>query len=205
MSDLQRLLESSSRRHTHLCPRQVLGVRIALAGTSRLGLQIPRRDKRLLSILETDGCFSDGIEVTTGCTVGHRTLRVADYGKIAATFVDVKTGHSLRVAPKVDVRQRAWNYAPSKEKRHYFVQLHAYQVMPVEELLFFQEVVLNPPVEEIISRPAVRTKCDICREEIINEREVIQDGQTVCQSCAFESYYFVPESERIKSYVDHNP
>jgi formylmethanofuran dehydrogenase subunit E len=178
---------------------------MALAGTSRLGLQIPRQDKRLLSILETDGCFSDGIEVTTGCTVGHRTLRIADYGKIAATFVDVKTGQSLRVAPKVDVRKRAWNYAPKKEKRHYFVQLHAYQVMPVEELLFFQEVILDPPIEEIISRPAIRTNCDICGEEIINEREVIKAGQTVCQSCAFDSYYFVLESEHMTSSFEYNP
>jgi formylmethanofuran dehydrogenase subunit E len=71
-------LEESAARHSHLCPRQVLGVRIGLVGAAALGIDAPRLDKRLLVILETDGCFADGVEVTTGCSVGHRTLRVED-------------------------------------------------------------------------------------------------------------------------------
>src|SRR4029079_4322305 len=102
MQDIQALLKLSSARHTHVDPRQVLGVRIGLAGAAALELALPRTDKRLLVIVETDGCFADGVEVTTGCTMGHRTLRLADYGKIAATFTDVKNGVSVRVAPRLD-------------------------------------------------------------------------------------------------------
>lgn len=98
MIDIKDLLEKSAARHTHLCPRQVLGVRVALAGASALGLSIPRADKRLLIILETDGCFADGVEAATGCTVGHRTLRVEDYGKITATFADTATEKAIRAA-----------------------------------------------------------------------------------------------------------
>ena len=94
-------MDIASARHTHLCPRQVLGARIGLAGASALGLDLPRADKRLLVILETDGCFADGIDAATGCTVGHRTMRIEDYGKIAATFVDVETERALRIAPSL--------------------------------------------------------------------------------------------------------
>lgn len=126
-------------------------MRIGLAGAAVLGLELPRTDKCLLVIVETDGCFADGVEVTTGCTMGHRTLRLADYGKIAATFTDVKNGVSVRVAPRLDVRGRAHD-APD-EPRHYFAQLQAYMVMPDAELLTTQWVNLTPSAEVIVSRP----------------------------------------------------
>ena len=185
---LTRLLEVSSARHTHLCPRQVLGARIGLAGASALGLDIPRRDKRLLVILETDGCFADGIEAATACAVGHRTLRIEDYGKIAATFVDVETERTLRIAPQPDLRQRAFAYADG-ESRHYFAQLQAYQSMPDDELLNIQPVTLTTPIQEIVSRAGVRVNCDACGEEIINEREVILHGRVLCRACGWGGYY----------------
>ena len=185
---LTRLLEVSSARHTHLCPRQVLGARIGLAGASALGLDIPRRDKRLLVILETDGCFADGIEAATACAVGHRTLRIEDYGKIAATFVDVETERTLRIAPQPDLRHRAFSYADG-ESRHYFAQLQAYQSMPDDELLTIQPVTLTTPIQEIVSRAGVRVNCDACGEEIINEREVILHGRILCRACGWGGYY----------------
>lgn len=188
MTDLHTLLESSSSRHTHLCPRQVLGVRIGQAGAATLGMDIPRKDKRMLVILETDGCFADGVEVATGCTVGHRTLRVEDYGKIAATFIEVKTGRAFRLAPSLDVRERAWRYAPD-ERRHYFAQLEGYRRMPIDELFTVQEVALTRPIQEIVSRPGVRVSCDVCGEEIINEREIYQHHRTLCRGCATHAYY----------------
>lgn len=184
----QLMLEKSACNHDHLCPRQVLGVRIGLAGAQAIGLEIPREDKRLLVILETDGCFADGVQAATGCTIGHRTLRVEDYGKIAATFLDVKTDRAFRVAPRLDVRQRAYEYAPH-EKRHYFAQLAAYQAMPDAELLSIQEVTLTTPVETLVSRAGVRVNCELCGEEIINERDVVQDGVVLCRACAEGAYY----------------
>jgi formylmethanofuran dehydrogenase subunit E len=185
---LSSILDQSAARHSHLCPRQVLGARIGLAGAGALNLDVPRNDKRLLIIIETDGCFADGIEAATGCTVGHRTLRVEDFGKIAATFVDVKTGQAVRVSPRLDVRERAYACTPD-EPRHYFAQLKAYQVMPDHELLSIQRVQLTTPVEAIVSRAGVRANCDLCGEEIINEREVVRDGLTLCRSCAGQGYY----------------
>ncbi len=188
MPDLQTLLKLSAKRHKHLCPRQVIGVRLGLAGASALNIEVPQKKKRLLTIVESDGCFSDGVEVATGCTVGHRTLRVEDYGKIAATFVDTKLGRAVRVAPRLNIREKARQYAPFQEKR-YFAQLEGYQLMPLEELVFIEEVQLITPIAKIISRPRVRVNCEICGEEIINEREVLNDGLTLCRTCAGDAYY----------------
>ena len=185
---LQRALEVACARHKHLCPRQVLGARAAIAGAGMLQLDVPRADKRLLVIVETDGCFVDGVEAVTGVSVGRRTLRVEDYGKMAATFVDVKTERALRVAPKVDVRERARLYAPEQARR-YFAMLHGYQRMPDAELLAFEWVELTKPVAAIVSRAGARAKCELCGEEIINEREVAVDGRSLCRTCAGGGYY----------------
>ena len=193
MTRLQTLLENSSERHNHLCPRQVLGVRIGLAGAHALGVEVPQRKKRLLTIVESDGCFVDGVEAATGCTVGHRTLRVEDYGKIAATFVDTKLGQAVRVAHHLNVRQKAYMYAPDQEKR-YFAQLNGYQVMPIDELVNITQVQLTTSITEIISRAGVRVDCCICGEEVINEREIMRNDMPVCKSCAGPSYYRVPQS-----------
>ena len=191
MKDLQSLLEKSSQHHSHLCPRQILGVRIGLAGLAALNLEPNFCGKRLLVILESDSCFADGVTAATNCTVGHRTLRVEDYGKVAATFVDTKTGKAVRVAPVLDVRQQACACCP-EESRNYFAQMRAYQIMPDEKLLTITEVQLVTPVQQIVSRPGVRVDCDVCGEEIMNEREVKREGLSLCRACAGQSYYQTP-------------
>ncbi len=182
------LLEESAAQHKHLCPRQVLGVRIGLAGGAALGLELPRRDKRLLIFTETDGCFADGLAVATGCTMGRRTLRLEDYGKVAATFVDIRTEKGVRVAPQLDIRAKAYAYAPGEKKR-YFAQLHGYQAMPDAELLTIEPVRLAIAVKEIVSRAGVRVNCARCGEEIINEREIYHQDQRYCLACVRPAYY----------------
>jgi formylmethanofuran dehydrogenase subunit E len=188
VSDLQPCLDEAGKHHSHLCPRLVLGVRMALAGARALGMQIPVQNKEFLVIAETDGCFLDGLAVTAGVSPGHRTLRIEDYGKVAATFVDVRSGAAIRLAPLLEVRARARAYAPG-EDRHYFAQLAGYQVMPDEELFSITPVVLTIPVSDLISRAGVRTNCVICGEEIINEREIVVNGRAYCQACWGPAYY----------------
>src|SRR5512143_3323231 len=147
---LDEILERSSARHSHLCPRQVLGARMALAALEILHIDAPITKQTGLVILETDGCFADGIEAACGAPVGHRTLRVEDLGKVAATFADVRTGQAIRLSPRVDARLRARLHAPGEE-RHYFAQLRGYQAMPVNELLRLEDVVLDPPLRTILS------------------------------------------------------
>jgi formylmethanofuran dehydrogenase subunit E len=189
---LRDLLQQSSARHSHLCPRQVLGVRMGLAGLAELGLAAPIRKHTALIIVETDGCFADGIEVSTTATIGNRSLRVNDFGKIAATFVNIHSGYAIRISPTLDVRQRAQSYA-SSEKNHYTAQLLGYQAMSDSELFRFQAVILQPSMNAIISRPGVRVNCDQCGEEVINDRQVHINNSTLCRSCAHEGYY-LPEA-----------
>jgi len=189
--NIQPLLEISSRDHSHLCPRQILGVRLGLCGLSALQLGANHGSKRILIIAETDGCFVDGISAATGCTVGHRTLRIEDYGKTAATFIDTRTGLTYRIAPTLDVREKAYLYAPD-EARHYFAQMQSYQTMPDDEMFTVQKVELVVSHEFLVSRPGVRVNCDACGEEIMNQREVVQDGMLFCRSCANGSYYQMP-------------
>ncbi len=186
--NLQILLEKSAHGHSHLCPRQILGVRMGLLGLKTIGFDAPPAKKRLLVIVETDGCFADGITAATNCTVGHRTLRVEDFGKAAAVFIDTLTGQTLRIAPALDVRQRAYAYAPG-ESRHYYAQMQAYQVMPDDEMFTVTPVLLNISSDALVSRPGIRVHCDACGEEIMNEREIKHHELTLCRSCAGNSYY----------------
>jgi formylmethanofuran dehydrogenase subunit E len=128
------LLARSSALHKHLCPRQVLGVRMGMQAAALLGLGLPQTDKRLFTFVETDGCFADGVSTATGCWLGKRTMRLIDYGKAAATFVDTQTGASIRIWPHPESRSRAGHYVTDAESR-WHTMLQAYQVMPAEELL----------------------------------------------------------------------
>jgi formylmethanofuran dehydrogenase subunit E len=186
--EIHELLKLSSSRHDHLCPRQVLGVRMGLAGLEAIGLEAPMPHKAALVFIETDGCFADGIEVATGASIGHRILKVVDTGKIAAVFANVKTGKTVRLAPQLDVRQRAPSYAPGI-KQKYYAQLKGYQIMPVEELFTIQDVLLDPGIQTVMSRPGVRVKCSRCGEEIINERQVVVGDEYLCVTCAGAGYY----------------
>jgi len=185
--DLQKYFDESCKDHSHLCPRQILGVRMGLAGIKALGLDVSPAKKSLLLIVETDGCFVDGVIAATGCTVGHRSLRVEDYGKTAVTFVNTKTSAAVRLSPREDLRVRATEYVPD-EKRHYFAQMEAYKIMPDREMFVFLPVSLYQTVDEILSFPGKRVTCDRCGEEIMNEREISMDGKTLCIPCSNGGY-----------------
>jgi formylmethanofuran dehydrogenase subunit E len=185
---LDDLLHVSAEQHHKLCPRQVLGVRTGLLAGRLLEMPLPRPDKRLLAISETDGCFVDGISAATGCYVGRRTLRIEDYGKTAVTFVDTLTEQAIRIAPQRNVRELAWEYAPSARTK-WEAQLTGYHHIPDELLLGWQRVTVTVPVKQIVSRPGSRVSCEICGDEIINQREVIREGTIMCKSCAGEGYF----------------
>ena len=187
-SDLKSLLDQSAALHSHLCPRQVLGVRMGMYAAQLFNLALPQTDKRLFTFVETDGCFVDGLSVSTGCTLGHRTLRLMDFGKIAATIVDTQTNCAVRIWPSAQSRQRAVDCVPDASSR-WHAQLEAYQIMPFSELFNVQDVCVTLSLSELISRPGLRAVCARCGEEISNEREVVIDGETLCRPCAEGTYY----------------
>lgn len=185
---MRAFLEETAVRHDHLCPRQVLGVRMGMLAGKLLGLALPQQDKRLVTLVESDGCFSDGVGVSTGCWMGHRTMRLVDYGKIAATFIDTERDRAIRIAPSHASRSLASQYAPTAPDR-WHAYLAAYQVIPDDELFAVRRVQLRTPVAEIVSGPGYRAHCTACGEEIINQREVLVDGEPYCRACAGAGYY----------------
>jgi formylmethanofuran dehydrogenase subunit E len=184
---LEECLERLGALHPNLCPRQVLGVRIGLQAGRLLGIGLPRPDKLLLALVETDGCFADGVSVATGCWLGRRTLRLLDYGKVAATFIDGRNGRTVRLWPRAGIRDTAWAYALTAPDR-WHANLEAYQVMPAEALLQWQYLGLSKAADEL--RGAARyVACARCGEEVLNGREVIVGARVMCRPCATQACF----------------
>jgi formylmethanofuran dehydrogenase subunit E len=180
------LLQEAVAFHGHLCPGQVLGVRMALVGCREAGVARPRSaGKRLVVFVEIDRCATDAIQAVTGVSVGKRTLKHLDYGKMAATFVNVSAGAAVRVVARDEARQMAgeWAVAESDPRR---AQTAAYRVMPESELFRIEPVVVRPGW---LDRRRVRVSCQACREGINYQREVTVSGRTLCRPCSGERYY----------------
>lgn len=189
------LYQQSALRHSHLCPRQVLGVRMGLLAAQYFDFPLPQTDKRLLTIVETDGCFADGVAVATGCELGRRTLRLEDYGKVAATFIDTQTDCAIRIKPHPNSRIHAQEFCTQIESR-WHKYLTAYQQLPDDMLFMVFHVQPAFSLTELISSPDLRICCDHCHEEIVNGREVVRDGQTLCLACADGAYYYEAETKQ---------
>ncbi|MEP7137524.1 MAG: FmdE family protein [Chloroflexota bacterium] len=186
--NLDDLLTASATHHHQVCPRQVLGVRIGLLAGRAFEIPLPQSEKRLLAIAETDGCFVDGLSAATGCYVGRRTLRIEDYGKTAVTFVDTLTEQAIRIVPLGKARELASGYAPTAHNK-WEAQLIGYQHMPDELMFDWQWVELTVSVKQIIGQAGKHVMCEICREEIINQREVIHEAMILCKPCSGDSYF----------------
>lgn len=187
-NNLNELFQKSASMHRHLCPRQVLGVRMGLLGAELLHLSLPHTQKDMYVISEIDGCTVDGISVATDCWVGRRTLRIEDYGKVAATFVDVKTNAAFRIVPRHGIREKAHEFAENA-RGNWEAALLGYQGMPDMELFSVQLVDLITPVEKLISKMGRKAICHKCGEEVNNERESVVAETILCSPCAGKSYY----------------
>ena len=187
---LDQLLEEANAAHGHLCAGQVLGVRLALAGLAQLGLDDPKgkHRKRLVTFVEIDRCATDAISVVTGCRLGKRALKFRDWGKMAATFVDLETGKAIRVSAKESSKQKARQLHPEIDNKNQ-QQMLAYREMPDSDLFDMQWVSVTLGPEDMPGYKAERITCAKCGEGINFKREVLRDGQTLCRACAGESYY----------------
>lgn len=186
MRPLDELLQDAVAFHGHLCPGQVLGVRMAMAGCRALGIEEPRSmGKNLVVFVEIDRCATDAIQAVTGCSLGKRTLKHLDYGKMAATFVNVLTGEAVRVAARDDARERASAYAADMTDARK-AQIAAYGMMPEPELLRLTPVVIQPGW---LDRQRVRVACQLCGEGVNYGLEIRSNGLTLCRSCVGGGYY----------------
>lgn len=186
------LLNDSVKTHGHICPGQVLGVRMSMLGLKMIGIENPKGSdrKNFIVYVEIDRCATDAIQSVTGCRLGKRSLKYLDFGKMAATFVNMKTGKAIRILAIEEARIAAKNYFPEIEDK-YKCQLEAYKVMPDEELFTWKEVHVRIPEEDLPGRPLGRVLCETCGEHVQDKREVKVGGKLLCKACAGEGYYEV--------------
>ena len=192
MLTLAEYLTEAERNHGHMCPGQVLGVRMAMLGCRLIGIEEPKVGKRLIVFVEIDRCATDAINTVTGCRLGKRTLKFRDFGKLAATFLNTETNEAVRVIAVETSRELAkqlFSHLPTKKEQ----QLEAYKTLPDEKLFTWQAVKITLPDSDKPGHPLARVECDECGEGINDHREVERDGRTLCRACAGERYYDVSE------------
>ena len=190
MKSFDEYLRDAELAHGHLCAGQVLGVRLAMLGLKNLGIDDPhgRDRKRLVTFVEIDRCATDAVAVVTGCRLGKRALKFRDWGKMAATFVDLSTGKAIRVAAKESSKALARQMHPEIENKN-GQQMAAYREMSDDDLFATQWVKVDLPPEEFPGYKGERIVCESCGEGINFRREVRRDGKVLCRSCAGENYY----------------
>ena len=190
MKSFDELLRDAEIAHGHLCAGQILGVRMAMLGLELLGLDDPygKDRKRLVTFVEIDRCMTDAIGVVTGCRIGKRALKFRDWGKVAATFVDLDTGRAVRLAARESSKVLARNLHPEIESKNQ-QQMLAYREMPDDDLFAIQWVKVALPPEVLPGYKSERIVCCKCGEGINFQREVQIDGAILCRACAGERYY----------------
>ena len=190
MKSFDEYLQEAEIAHGHLCAGQVLGVRLAMLGLTKLGIDDPRgKDrKRLVTYVEIDRCATDAVAVVTGCRLGKRALKFRDWGKMAATFVDVNSGKAVRIAAKESSKALAKQMHPELENKNE-QQMLAYREMPDADLFAIQWVRVDLPPEEFPGYKGERIVCEICGEGINFRRELRRDGKVLCRACGGERYY----------------
>jgi formylmethanofuran dehydrogenase subunit E len=180
----------ANEAHGHICAGQILGLRLAIHGCALLGIEDPsgKDRKRLVTFVEIDRCATDAITVVTGCRMGKRALKFRDFGKMAATFCDLHSGRSVRVAAKESSKQKAREMYPEITDKNQ-QQMKAYREMPEEDLFEQQWVRVAIEPRDLPGFKGPRIVCAECGEGINFQREVVRDGVTLCRSCAGERYY----------------
>jgi formylmethanofuran dehydrogenase subunit E len=184
---IEELLQESSAIHRHQCAGQVLGVRMAMVGCREVGIDEPQSCKKLVVYVEMDRCASDAVQAVTGCSLGKRTLKFLDYGKMATTFVNTETQQAVRILAKDEARALASRYAPDAANPRE-AQKQAYGIMPEETLFSIQSVSLQVPEQEMPGYRSARTQCEACGESINFHREVSLGGRILCIPCARGSF-----------------
>jgi formylmethanofuran dehydrogenase subunit E len=193
MESFDELLRQAEAAHGHLCAGQILGVRMAMLGLERLGVADPRGSdrKRLVTYVEIDRCATDAIGMVTGCRLGRRALKFRDWGKMAATFVDLAADRALRVVALEDSREVAAQLFPDLEPKQQ--QMQAYRELPDAKLFREQWVRVAIDPADLPGYKKGRIVCARCGEGVNFGKIAEGSGQPLCLSCAQpEGRYWQP-------------
>ena len=185
MRSFDELLKETSTIHGHQCAGQILGVRMAMLGCREVGIDEPRGCKKLIVYAEMDRCATDAVQAVTGCSLGKRTLKFLDYGKMAITFLNTETGQAVRVLAKDDARKLVPLYVQDSANPRE-AQKQAYRIMPEEALFAVKPVTMEVSPQEMPGYRGKRVECARCGEGINFNREVELAGLVLCIPCSQE-------------------
>jgi formylmethanofuran dehydrogenase subunit E len=186
MEPINELLDKYERAHGNLCPGQLLGIRMAVLGCLMVGIEDPRGEdrKKLIVWVEIDRWLADTVEAVTGARLGKRTLKFLDYGKLAATFLNVKTGEAVRIVALESSRGLADQRHPEIESK-YVRQMVAYREATDEELFSAEAIQVRLSEMDAPGHPRSRVICARCGEEVNDGRDVnTLEGSSLCRPCA---------------------
>jgi formylmethanofuran dehydrogenase subunit E len=186
--DLARQLAEADRFHGHLCGGIVLGVRMARAGLAAVGIADPlgadRKD--LLVYVEIDRCATDAITVVTGCRPGKRSMKIHDYGKLAASFLNLRTGQAVRVASRNPPD-------PGPATGDLEASVRGLCARTDADLFTVRPVRIEPAPGDLPGRPVGAVACARCGETILDRREIVVEGRPLCRPCATGVAYYRTE------------
>ena len=217
MDAFESLLKNSAAAHGHLCPGQVVGVRMAMLGCRLIDLDEPTAHdqiKKLIVYIEMDRCTADAVAHVTGVKLGRRSLKFMDYGIMAATFVNLETGKAFRVVSTEEARDLAPYFAPEVSEKH-AQQLEAYKRMPDNVLFRVHQVKVAINEFDMPGPTRHKATCVQCGQVVRDHREVLKDGQPCCRPCAEKVYFsdpreiirpdmnWAPEQSERSLYLDH--
>ncbi len=179
MKDFDFYLKKAGDFHGHVCAGIALGTRISLAAMRELGLQPGVKNKSLIVYAEIDRCMTDAVQTVTGCSLGHRSLKYADYGKFAATFVNLGTGRAVRAT----VREHFSNEATIEETLKKLARI------PDGQLITMQDVTVDIPETDLPGPPRREAVCAACGERVVDGRDISEGDKVLCRACAGAAYY----------------
>jgi formylmethanofuran dehydrogenase subunit E len=205
--DLGGLLRLAETFHGHLCPFVSLGVKAgqyAMAALDRPNTGM----EEIVAIVECNNCFTDGIQVVTGCTFGNNALIFKDLGKTAVTVARREDGRAVRLLVRPDYREQMFARYPNTESLFQKVVVqrqgtpedwHRFEHMweaiarrelktPLEEQFIIKEMTITLPEYARIFDSVV---CSQCGEQIMAPRAVGSKDKPLCMECAAAQYYML--------------
>jgi formylmethanofuran dehydrogenase subunit E len=194
--DLSKLVRMNGMLHGHFCPFSAIGVKAAARAVRELSIKSTGMEG-VVAIVETNNCFSDGVQFVTGCSFGNNALIYRDYGKTAFTLAR-RTGEAVRISMRSDlvmeerspkatqlfdrvVVERSGTEADQKRLSELWKEL-AFRVLniPDEEVFDIRRVTVEVPA---YARIFASVKCSICGEDVMEPRVRIKGGKPVCIPC----------------------
>jgi formylmethanofuran dehydrogenase subunit E len=179
MNDFEIYYRKAADFHGHACAGIALGTKMTLAAMQYLGFDPSLKNKKLMVFVEVDRCMTDAVQVITRCTLGHRSLKFIDYGKFAASFINLESGKGVRAT----IPESFDSSGPIEEVADKISK------MADSELVILEEIKIEIAPTDLPGRSHKRTFCQNCGERVVDGRDILKDGKMLCRACAGDRYY----------------